>query len=66
MIDNVYLGNSSQIFLLPFQKPPGRVLMAVSMDAEHRERRTAGGTVWAEIRPCDILLLEPSPNGSNG
>ncbi|MBI3552732.1 MAG: ABC transporter ATP-binding protein [Elusimicrobia bacterium] len=65
MIDNVYLGNSSQIFLLPFEKPPGRVLMAVSMDAEHRERRASGATVWAEIRPSDILLLEPNSNGSH-
>lgn len=67
MIDNVYLGNSSQIFLLPFQNPPGRVLMALSMDASHREERAASGrSVWAEIKPSDILLLEPSsgPSGA--
>jgi spermidine/putrescine transport system ATP-binding protein len=58
MIDNVYLGNSSQIFLLPFQNPPGRVLMALSMDSEHRETRPSGGTVWVDIKPSDILLLE--------
>jgi spermidine/putrescine transport system ATP-binding protein len=64
MIDNVYLGNSSQIFLLPFKNPPGRVLMALSMDAEHRGRPASGATVWAEFKPSDILLLEPSSNGS--
>lgn len=63
LIENVYLGNASQIFLLPFSRP-GKVLLAVSMDTHHQEKRPSGATVWADIRPQDILLLEPS--GRNG
>jgi len=63
LIDNVYLGNASQIFLLPFRRP-GKVLLAVSMDALHRHRRESGATVWADIRPQDVLILEPAANGS--
>lgn len=62
LIDNVYLGNANQIYLLPFRKP-GKVLLAVSMDSQHRERRESGSIVWADIEPKDILLLEPAGNG---
>lgn len=59
LIDNVFLGNSSQIYLLPFTEP-GKVLLAVSMDEKHRQRRESGALAWAEIRGEDILLLEPT------
>jgi spermidine/putrescine transport system ATP-binding protein len=61
LVDNVYLGNSNQIYLLPFSKPPGKVLLALSMDVEHRDRRQSGSQVWAEIRPQDIVVLERAP-----
>lgn len=58
LVDKVFVGHASQIFLLPFKKP-GKVLLAVSMDSSHREKRASGATVWAEILPRDIRLLEP-------
>lgn len=62
LLENVYLGNGSQIFFQPFSKQ-GKTLLSVSLEPQHRQRRQPGSTVWADIRPKDILLLEPSSNG---
>ncbi len=64
LLDNVYLGNASQIFIKPFGEA-GKPLMSVSMDLQHRDRRAAGSQVWADVKPDDFLLLEPSPNGKH-
>ena len=62
LLENVYLGNGSQIFFQPFGKT-GKTLLSVSLEPQHRQKRQAGSTIWADIRPKDILLLEPSSNG---
>jgi spermidine/putrescine transport system ATP-binding protein len=61
LVDNVYLGNTSQIYLLPFQKP-GKVLVAISMDSQHRIKKESGTMVWADIQTQDLLLLESTQN----
>jgi spermidine/putrescine transport system ATP-binding protein len=53
--DSVYLGHSSQIFVTPFAS--GKMLMSVSLDDLHQERRAAGTPIWADIKPKDILIL---------
>ena len=57
LVDNVFVGNASQIFVRLFQKSQ-KTLMAVSLDPQHRQRREPGSTVWIDIRPKDILMLE--------
>jgi spermidine/putrescine transport system ATP-binding protein len=56
LVDNLFVGNSTQIFLQPFPKS-GKTLMCVSMDAAHRRRREPGSAAWIEVHPEDILLL---------
>jgi spermidine/putrescine transport system ATP-binding protein len=57
--ESVYLGNSSQVYLSPFSKS-GKTLLSVSLGVHPQEgRRPAGSPVWADIKPRDILLLEP-------
>ena len=57
LVDSVFVGNASQIFVRPFAKSD-KTLMAVSMEPQHRQRREPGSPVWIDIRPKDILLLE--------
>jgi len=57
LVDNVFVGNASQIFVRPFAKSD-KTLMAISMDPHHRQRREPGSPVFIDIRPQDILLLE--------
>lgn len=57
LVDNVWMGDSSQIFLLPFAKPK-KVLLALSMDPAHRGRKPA--MAWADIEPEDLMILEPA------
>ena len=56
LVENVYVGNASQIFLKPFGEA-GKTLLSVSMDAQHRARREPGSAVWADIKPSDVLIL---------
>lgn len=57
--DSVYLGNSSQIYLSPFSQS-AKTLLCVSLGAHSQDSRPpAGSSVWADIKPRDILLLEP-------
>ena len=58
LVDSVFVGNASQIFVQPFAKS-GKTLMAVSMEPQHRQRREPGSPAWVDIKPKDILLLEP-------
>ncbi|MBI4374819.1 MAG: ATP-binding cassette domain-containing protein, partial [Elusimicrobia bacterium] len=63
LVENVYVGNASQIFFQPFAKNT-RALLSVSLEPQHRAKRQIGSPLWADIRPRDFLLLEPSPNGN--
>jgi spermidine/putrescine transport system ATP-binding protein len=58
LVDNVFVGNASQIFVRLFSKS-SKTIMAVSMEPQHRQRREPGSPVWIDIRPKDILSLEP-------
>jgi spermidine/putrescine transport system ATP-binding protein len=58
LVDSVFVGNASQIFVQPFPKS-GKTVMAVSMDTQHRQRRDAGSAAWIDIKPKDILVLAP-------
>ena len=53
--DSVYLGHSSQIYVTPFKS--GKLLISVSLDDVHQDRRDPGSKVWADIKPKDILIL---------
>ena len=59
LVDNVFVGNASQIFVRLFAKS-SKTIMAVSMEPQHRQRREPGSPVWVDIRPKDILALEPA------
>jgi spermidine/putrescine transport system ATP-binding protein len=64
LLESVYLGNAHQIFIKPFGES-GKPLMSVSMETQHREKRGAGSGVWMDVKPADVLLLEPSTNGTH-
>ena len=56
IVDSVFIGNASQIFLSPFPKS-GKTVMSVSMDALHRQRREAGTVAWIDVKAADIMVL---------
>jgi spermidine/putrescine ABC transporter ATP-binding subunit len=58
LVDSVFVGNASQVFVQPFPKS-GKTLMAVSLEPQHRQRREPGSSVWVDVKPKDILVLEP-------
>ncbi|MFA6004463.1 MAG: ABC transporter ATP-binding protein [Elusimicrobiota bacterium] len=62
LMDSVYLGDETQMFISPFPRS-GRTVLATSMDVRHQEDRQKGTRIWADIRWRDILLLEPHNHG---
>lgn len=57
LLDNVFLGNSNQIFVEALGGA-GKRLMALSMDGEHRQPRAPGSPLWLDIAAKDILALD--------